>query len=298
VRIGRFLAVCVLAFLPVLATAAPAEAASGDSNAGTPMLYVHGFDPAGSGSNCGMWSAMRNFLTGHGFTGAQVSVKYYHNDGNCSVNLNNYGSQSAHFPGGRVNGQNSNNTDIRHIGYQFAWFVYNTYSSSGQNVGVVAHSMGGLVVRYALARVAARDPDFPPSLSVSNIVTLGTPHNGANIALLCTLGNIECAQMAPGSSFLRSLGQNPQAAGGTDWTLVGSQADAVVSYASATSMAANHKVRYASSDGLGHSDYYNSTRTTRDASLTYSDNGAAYTSTTAGEWPVLRSQKALSGAGL
>jgi hypothetical protein len=283
--------------VPVLAAVTPAQAASGDSNAGTPVVYVHGFDPTGSGSNCGMWSAMRNFLTSRGFTGAQVGVKYYHNDANCSVNLNDYGSQGTHFPGGRINNQNSNNTDIRHIGYQFAWYVYNTYSSRGQNIGVVAHSMGGLVVRYALARVAARDADFPPSLSVSNIVTLGTPHAGANISLLCTLGNVECAQMAPGSSFLRSLGQNPQAAGGTDWSLLGSQYDGVVSYTSATSMTANHKVRYASSDGIDHGEYYTSTQTTMNASLTYSNNGAAYVSTTAGEWPVLRSQKALSGAG-
>jgi triacylglycerol esterase/lipase EstA (alpha/beta hydrolase family) len=85
---------------------------------------------------------------------------------------------------------------------QFAWYVQDTYTSKDQNVGVVGHSMGGLVIRYALYRVAAGDPDFPPSLLISNIVNFGSPHSGTNIAALCAASNVECTEMTPGSAFL------------------------------------------------------------------------------------------------
>jgi triacylglycerol esterase/lipase EstA (alpha/beta hydrolase family) len=285
--------------LAIALSTSPAQAASGDSNAATPVLYLHGYDPTGLGDDCTMWSNMTTFLTGKGFTGPQVTLKYYHNDSNCGANLNNYGTQSAYYSGGLVSGEDSTSTDIRHIAYQFAWYVYNTYTAKGQNVGVVAHSMGGLVARYALYRVAAKDSAFPSSLLVSNIVTFGTPHNGANAASLCTASNIECAEMTAGSAFLADLntnGQNPQGQGGTDWTIMGSDYDSVVSDASATSMTANHKIRYASSDYIDHTSYYNKTQTTLDAALSASDNGSAFTSTTTGEWPVLRAQKALTGS--
>jgi triacylglycerol esterase/lipase EstA (alpha/beta hydrolase family) len=279
-------------------SARPALAASGDSNASTPIVFVHGFDPFGSGDDCNMWNNMTSFLRSNGgFTGPFVTAKYYYNDANCSVDLNNYGTQSAYYSSGLVNGQDSNTTDIRHIAYQLAWYIYNTYSSNGQNIGIVAHSMGGLITRYALYRVAAGDSNFPPSLLVSNIVNFGSPHNGTTSASSCSFNNIECAEMVPNSAFLNDLnanGQNPQAVGGTDWTLMGSDFDSVVSDASATSMTANHKVQYASSNFIGHLDYYNKTSTTMNAALSASDNGGPYVSTTAGEWPVLRAQKALS----
>lgn len=301
VRIRRLVSAVTLALFaaafPVVAV--PAHATSGDSNAATPVVYVHGYDPTGLGSDCNIWSNMTNFLRSRGFTGPQVTAKYYWNDANCGVDLNQYGSSNAVYPGGYVNGEDSNGTDIRHIAYQFAWYVYNTYSVNGQNIGVVAHSMGGLVVRDALYRVAAHDPDFPPSLLVSNIVNFGSPHNGANIAALCSGADIECTEMTPGSSFLTDLnqnGQNPQASGGTDWTLMGSDYDSVVSDDSATSMTANHKVRYASSDQIGHTDYPNETQQTLNASLSASDFGSAYVSTSTGQWCVLRAQLALSGS--
>lgn len=300
-RLRRLLSACALALLttavPILAV--PAQAASGDSNAATPVLYVHGYDPTGAGSPCGIFSNMASFLSGNGFTGPQVTLKYYWNDSGCGVDLNNYGSQNTYYPGGSVSGEDSNATDIRHIAYQFAWYVYNTYTAGGQNVGVVAHSMGGLIVRDALYRVAAHDPDFPPSLLISNSVNFGSPHNGANIAALCSGSNIECTEMTPGSSFLNDLnshGQNPQGTGGTDWTLMGSDSDTIVADSSATSMTAIHKVQYASSDRIGHTDYPNETQTTQDAALSFSDNNSAYTATTTGQWCVLRAKLALSGS--
>lgn len=287
---------CLTALISLAPT--PSQAAAGDSNAATPVIYVHGYDAFGTGVSCTTWSNMTGFLTSHGFTGPQVTVKYYHNDSGCGANLNNFGTQSAYFSGGLINGEDSPNTDIKHIGYQLAWYVYTTYTSKGQAVGLVGHSMGGLIIRYALYRIAAADPNFPPSMLVTNAVTFGTPHNGASLASICF--NIECAEMAPNSSFLKDLntsGQNPQGTGGTDWTIMGSDADTIVSDSSATSMTAAHKVRYASGDHIGHLDYFNETQTTLNAALSYSDNGSPFVSTTTGQWCVLRAQLALSGAG-
>ena len=295
-RLRAFAAIAICA-AALASNASTATAASGDTNLTTPILFVHGYDAFGSGDDCTMWNNMINAMKSYGFAGPFVTIKYYYNDANCSGNVNTAGSQSTYYPGGAVNGEDSQNTDIRHIAYQLAWFIYNNYTSTGQNVGIVPHSMGGLIVRYALYRVAAGDPAFPPSLLVSNIADLATPHNGTSSANLC--GNIECIEMRQGSSFLNDLnanGQNPQAQGGTDWTLMGSDYDTVVADASATYMTAAHKVQYASSDKIGHSDYYNDTQTTLNASLKYSDNGSAYKSTTSGEWPVLRAEKALTSS--
>jgi len=275
-----------------------AHAASGDTNLSTPILFFHGYDAFGTGVDCTTWNNMISAMRSYGFSGPFVTVKYYYNDANCSGDVNTAGSQTTYYAGGTVNGADSQNTDIRHIAYQFAWFVYDNYTSKGQNVGIVPHSMGGLIVRYALYRVAAGDPDFPPSLLVSNIADFATPHNGTSSANTC--GNIECVEMRQGSTFLNDLnanGQNPQEQGGTDWTLMGSDYDTIVSDASATSMTAAHKVQYASSDQIGHLDYYNKTQITLNASLKFSDNGGAYTSTSSGEWPVLRAEKALTGSG-
>jgi triacylglycerol esterase/lipase EstA (alpha/beta hydrolase family) len=42
--------------------------------------------------------------------------------------------------------------------------------------------MGGLIARYALARVQRGHRRFPPRLWIPNVVTLGTPHRGAPLA--------------------------------------------------------------------------------------------------------------------
>jgi triacylglycerol esterase/lipase EstA (alpha/beta hydrolase family) len=274
-----------------------ASAASGDSNQATPVIFVHGYDAFGTGVSCTSWNNITGFLKNHGFTGPMVTIKYYYNDSSCSVDVNNFGSQSVYFPGGTTNGEDNRNADIRHIGYQLAWYIYNTYSSKGQNVGLVGHSMGGLIVRSALYGVASGNSNFPPYLLVSNVVTLATPHNGTPTASTAC-NNTECQEMTPGSAYLADLnanGQNPQEQGGTDWTIMGSDADTTVPDDSAVSMTANHKVRYAKSDNISHLGFLNSTSTTLNAALSASDFGGAYVSTTTGEWPALRTAKALSG---
>jgi pimeloyl-ACP methyl ester carboxylesterase len=71
-------------------------------------------------------------------------------------------------------------------------------SPTGERPGgvtVIAHSMGGLVARYAVEKLP-RDPEL-----IRQVVTLATPHLGSDVASLafaCTSGR----QMLPGSTFL------------------------------------------------------------------------------------------------
>jgi pimeloyl-ACP methyl ester carboxylesterase len=75
--------------------------------------------------------------------------------------------------------------------------------TGAQTVDVIAHSMGGLALRWALAD-AERNAR---QLLVRRAVFLGTPHRGTWIAWL---GWGEGArEMRPGSAFLRSLSPAP-----------------------------------------------------------------------------------------
>lgn len=155
--------------------------------------------------------------------------------------------------------------DIRHFAYHVAWALYNKYTSAGESVDVVAHSMGGLVLRYALQQVEARHPDFPPSLRIEDAVTVSTPHGGINSTLngwYCD--DFQTSQMDVGSNFLQSLASHPEGMGGTDWTAIGGfeikchgLTGDIVSPESSTWNGADHKVVYAN-PGYGHDEYFNS----------------------------------------
>lgn len=75
--------------------------------------------------------------------------------------------------------------------------------TGAEQVAVVAHSMGGLVVRAYLARHGA--------LPVTRAITLGTPHQGSALAAL-GLGE-NARQMRPGNEWLRHLGSQRTPAG-------------------------------------------------------------------------------------
>jgi len=74
--------------------------------------------------------------------------------------------------------------------------------SSGTGVGIVAHSMGGLVARATLRSA-------PPGL-IDRIVTIATPHHGTAIARLFRVPAL--LQMRPGSAWLKSLNAAQQPA--------------------------------------------------------------------------------------
>jgi len=265
----------------LMLAAVPAAEARTDSRT-KPVYFVHGLDAFGdAGNDCSAtWSTMVNTLRAWGHTGPLTTVKYYHGDTNCSAALDGYGSHATHYPrtDAHQNGSHDMDADIRHLGYHLAWMIYERDAKFGRHVDAVGHSMGGLIIRYALNRIQANDPAFPPYLYVEDVVTLGTPHSGSGYASWCGWA-YECQQMATGSSFmtwLASNAPNPQADGGTDWTAMGSYDDGLVSAASATSMSAAHKVRYLGTMDVAHSDYQQRTSDARTADVEYSDHGGAW----------------------
>ena len=263
--------IVVLAMLgaATLAVGVPAAAAQ-TTDRSKPIIYLHGFVHDGA-SNCNQWAQMASTLASLGHTGPDTTLAYYTGDVNCSHALDHHGRHDLHHPSGHRDGSHTQATSIRHLGYHLAWLIYDHFTVNGQPVDIVAHSMGGLAVRYALAQTQRGHPDFPPRLLVDDIVTLGTPHAGTTWARTCS-STTQCAEMVPGSSLLQWLadnGENPQGAGGSDWTTVGSYCDAIVSANSAVAMAAAHQVQYLPGMRIEHSDYYKDTSAARNADVRY-----------------------------
>lgn len=213
----------------------PAGAATGTS---TTVLLVHGFDggnvleadaPLDSAVNCGdsTQKAWVNGLRARGHTDVRT-VGFYVGDHNCFSYVADRGNNTVW-------------TSLTELGRELAWLIHDGYTRHGRNVAISAHSMGGIVVRSALSGVQNRLAGFPPAIQVSDVVTSGSPHAGTGIGSVCAAtwgaAPTQCTEMAPGSAFLASLAHNPQGGiGSTDWTLVGSDCDTVVSAGSALSM--------------------------------------------------------------
>lgn len=243
------------------------------------VLLVHGrdnYDMAG-------YASLRNlYLNTYGFTGGVHRVGYYGGECNVEHRAEHHGSHDKHFGG---NGEHSSktgcvsgttqvhdlSTDIRHIAYHVAWMIREHWTTSGKAVDYVGHSMGGLLVRYAIAKEGATD--FPAYLYVEDVTTFGTPHGGLGTGWCKLSPWSDVRQMCSDSSFMTWLdanAQNPQSDWATDWTLMGSDCDGWVAWNLAVDMDAAHKV-VAVSPCLGHSDYYKDVGTTDNAVMDYMD---------------------------
>lgn len=257
--------------------AKPEPGSDGDGR-DTATIFVHGYSNSG-GSNCdSTFGSMMTKLREFGQTGPFDTVGYYDDDKGCTDDIRNHGSHTKHF-GGSGKGH-SVNTDIRHLGYHLAWFIHDKYSKDGTYVQIVAHSMGGLITRYALARSETSDA-FPAQLLVEDVVTLGTPHAGAY--LTCRTGcNLQRRQMHPESDLMNWFRKNawhPDGFPQTDWTNIGSYNDVVVGQHSATQMGADHRVLYwggGNNRPSHHSDYTKDTADFRDADVWWKDGGSYY----------------------
>jgi len=265
-------AVSTLALAIVVTSGSEASAQRSDNRA-KPVMFIHGINrnnPASSDCEHD-FSAMRTAFRGWGHTAELATVGYYHHDRGCDFSIALHGSHSTHYGGSAEHtndGGHSADTDIRHLGYHLAWTLWNRHSRHGRSVDVVAHSMGGLITRYALAQTERGHPDFPPYLRVEDAVTLGTPHGGARwYSIGCAYD--QCDQMRAGSSLLRWLESNawePDGLGGTDWSTMGSDDDSAVAADRAAGtandrdpshlyMGSCHKTWYRTDSNIEHSDY-------------------------------------------
>ncbi|MFC0624057.1 esterase/lipase family protein [Kribbella deserti] len=229
---------------PESALAAAPSRSDGSSNT---LFFIHGFDPKdASDTDCSSyWASAKRHFQSKGWRGGLVTYGYYAGGKNCTYK----------YAGSRQ-------SSLTTISKDLANRIYNGYSRHGRKVDVVAHSMGGLVIRSALYHVRKGTAGFPPYLYVEDVVTLGTPHDGASTAQLnlCKvfLGSPrQCTQMTPGSDFLKGLPETPSNSRfGTDWTVVSSFDDTTVSEGSGVGVNAEHKIQYDDSGdkALDHSE--------------------------------------------
>ena len=103
-----------------------------------------------------------------------------------------------------------NKPDIETVGIAFGKFLAALKYSDGSavtQVDVVAHSMGGLIVRSYLSGKQDVTPAVfnpPPAPGIRRMIFLGTPHFGTSLAALFGF-DIQTQEMAPASSFLLAL---------------------------------------------------------------------------------------------
>jgi hypothetical protein len=230
--VGATITAVVVGLAPGLTGQAQAAAPARDDSFDETVYLVKGRTQAACGSR---WAPAIRAMTRWGWQGRFVRVGFYGSDTTatgCDVNL---------VPGG-----GTENTHLKNLGRALAWNIYNEHSSKGRSVDLVGHSMGGLIIRAAVAGYAKRDPSWPPVLYVEDAVTLGTPHLGTELAYGCSTN--QCEDMRPTSDFVEWLrtSPNPQAEQGTDWTLIASQYDSIAPpwTSSPESMGAHHLVRY------------------------------------------------------
>jgi hypothetical protein len=238
--VRRTLVVLALVVAALAASAGTAQARTDTRS--KPVLLVHGYNPTSNSTDCGGdFNQMISELRGQGFTGPMVRVGFYSGDVNCDVNLRSYGSFG-------------NSSSWREIAKALSQYIARVYP--GQAVDVVGYSMGGLIARGAVHGSQRGEAGFARAIDVEDVVTLGTPHNGAAwYSNLCLFG--QCATLKPGASDLNwlNLNGNPQDANGTEFTVVGSNGDWVVPTSSALFMTTPIKVTYCCTPHTGGGNY-------------------------------------------
>ncbi len=305
------------------------ECGTGSKNRACTVLIVHGYAGVGTGSperSIDLSPSYDRIKTAYQNAGYNVKLIAYYG-GECDANghatnagptVGAYAGDSGHDHWAHTRGHTSatgcdgvsgssrhtREADIAHLAYHFAWYVYNTFTDPDHNpatqdgvrVDIVPHSMGGLIVRYAMHKVGT-DAEWPPSLLVESILDYATPHDGAVGGCLAWQsggGTYQERQMCKWSGLLNTLrnhAQSPQGAETTKWVLISSEDDFVVNPWSAIDMDLARVYWYAyhesggSCSSLGHNDYFgiNGDGTTIDSCFYYDYSGKrnAYSSGTA-----------------
>ncbi|MEU5329876.1 esterase/lipase family protein [Streptomyces parvus] len=258
-RFTLLLAAALSAVLTMLAVA-PAGAAgkpSRSNSANTRVIFVHGHAPFGKHDCTKTFKDARKHFTNKKWKGNLLTFGYYTKNKKCSANV-----------GG------DRETPIKDVAKKFANYVSKNYTKKGIKVDVVAHSMGGLVVRAALHYTHQRAKGFPEKLYIEDVVTLGTPHAGItkSRATLCGKAR-QCTDMKPGSAFLKALGSRMPSSTkygnmSTDWTTVSSYDDGTVTESSGIAGTANHEVQYKA--GINHGQLITKTTGSYNGRIKYS----------------------------
>jgi hypothetical protein len=228
------------------------------------VILLHGYDGwMEAKAPKSDWDYIRQLFGELGWSSGGKWVAYYGSD-NGDVDLHDHGQHgqvdggSAAHGGYATEGRNTHDryTSIKHLGYHFAWAVYNEWNRDGICPSVLAHSMGGLIARAALTLYEAGDEAAPPDLCIRTVVTMGTPHAGHMFTGQCI--TTQCQQMKPRSAFLEWLATNmhPDGDGMTHWAAMGSQVDGLVAPSSTVAIDADAAVIYTTPADVHHSSFF------------------------------------------
>jgi pimeloyl-ACP methyl ester carboxylesterase len=229
----------------------------------TDVVFVHG---AGCGAMQYTLAAMAAEQKETGLPASTFHTVAYYSCDTSGDSILDEGSAS-HLPSP---GDNDTNTEIESIAYELAWYLWDNFGSSGKPVDLVGHSMGGIVIAYAMQRIAAHDPDYPPSLTVHSVTTFSTPFGGVSASLCDENPSQECTELLTGSALLAQVdGTGAVSLGGqTDWTLVGSDgADSLPTSSTLALPGVTNRVDY-TSPMYTHTDYLLDSSSANDASGT------------------------------
>lgn len=232
-----------------LSLAQPQQVLAGSFNA--PVLLIHGFN-VNSERNCNAapnstddwyWGDVKQYFGWQKYTNVKT-LGFYKGDYNCDDYIQQ--ESQFHCTGWYDSGSNDGtvNEDIRHTSCLLAWYIWDHYTIHNVRIAVIAHSMGGILIRQAMNDTPYVGA-FPPDLMISDVVTAGTPHEGViqgsawafTYGASCPGNCIEVYQMQNNNplmtnlnsaSFRGGFGRNPQGSGGTDWTTMASNNDDVL----------------------------------------------------------------------
>ena len=190
------------------------------------VLLIHGFSITANHNCDDYWGAQEKAIEkvdGNGnLTRKAVTIGWYAGTTNCEVYLpdNNPIDPS---PDPLENNVFGIHTPLIDVAWELRVWIFNHYTQHGKSVDIVAHSLGGLVVRLMLEQ-------WGQDLLVSDVVTLGTPHGGVQTLFLApfcwAIG--QCNGIGAGSEFITDLEHNPQSAITTHWTLIAAENDQVI----------------------------------------------------------------------
>ena len=173
------------------------------------------------------------------------TVNSTHYSANLQVSL--YSNHCSNFYSGN-NGTNNESTN--HISCLLAWYLYYNFGLNRTwDVVLVEHSLGGIIIRRALQFVQQHDSHFPSNTgNVKDVVTFMSPHGGVIGGTIACGGCVEGNELNNGSNLMNDMAVNAKhpnvGAGGTDWTVIGSNCD-LLTGGQALEMSANHFVWYA-----------------------------------------------------
>jgi hypothetical protein len=198
------------------------------------ILLIHGFSKDADGGfqayDCqSFWRTTRDVLRVVGHTGRVQTVGWYSGNVNCDRNLAAT-TYTKNFAGdvtleeGSASNVLSYDTSLRHIGYRLAWAIAREAGENGgKPVRVVANSLSGLALRYAVQQSSLGNPNFPSlaKLNMDDTYQLGVPNTGTLLAIFGS-NRQQARQALNGSDFLTRLNATPRVGSARWWSFTSS----------------------------------------------------------------------------